>query len=471
MAPPSQGPGRPTLLVAGTAAAIAAAPAALLAALAAAELVPPDAAGVLALGFGAAGLLAGLVWYRELARLARALDRAEAGRPPDDLPRLPPLRRLAEAADRLATSIRARGREVDRLSRAAVRIVEGLPDPLIVLDDEVRPVTLNAAAREAFTPPGARAPDLGALLRHPALRAAVDRVVAGGASESVPVTLPVPVERELVARVTALDPKLPDGGRIMLVLSDRTRERRIEQMRADFIANANHELRTPLASLVGFIETLRGPAADDREAQTRFLAIMAEQASRMNRLIDDMLSLSRIEMSEHTPPRGSADLAALARRSAEALEPRLAARRMRIELQVADGVRPIVADADQIAQVMANLLDNAVKYGREGGRIAIRVAPAPARGARPEGVSIAISDDGQGIPRQHIPRLTERFYRVDAARSRAIGGTGLGLAIVKHILNRHRGSLEIESEEGKGSTFTVWLPAAEPEPAPELRPG
>jgi two-component system phosphate regulon sensor histidine kinase PhoR len=458
-----EGPGRPTLLVAGTAAAIAAAPAAILAALAASDAIPPAAAGWLALGVAAAALLAGLIWYRDLVRLSRALGRAEAGRPPDDLPRLPPLRRIAEAADRLARSIRARTQEIDALSRAAVRIVEGLPDPLLVLDRDGRPATWNGAARETFTPPGAAAPDLGALLRHPALRAAVDRVAAGGASESVSVTLPVPVERELLVQVIGLDPPLPDGGRILLVLSDRTRERRVEQMRADFIANANHELRTPLASLVGFIETLRGPAADDTEAQARFLGIMAEQARRMSRLIEDMLSLSRIEMSEHMPPRGTADIAALVRRTAEALEPRMTARRMRIELQVADGVRPILADPDQLAQVVANLLDNAVKYGREGGRIGIRLAATPPAGARPAGITLAVSDDGQGIPRQHIPRLTERFYRVDAARSRAVGGTGLGLAIVKHILNRHRGSLEIESEEGKGSTFTVWLPATEPE--------
>jgi two-component system phosphate regulon sensor histidine kinase PhoR len=454
--PPSQGPGRPTLLVAGTAAAIAAAPAAILAALAASDAIRPETAGWLALGLAVAGLLVGLVWYRDLERLSQALARAEAGQPPGDLPRLPPLRRVAEAADRLARSIRARAREVDSLSRAAVRIVEGLPDPLIVLDREGRPVTLNAAAREGFTPPGAAAADLGALLRHPALRAAVDRAAEGGASESVAVTLPVPVERELVVQVIGLDPPLPDGGRILLVLSDRTRERRIEQMRADFIANANHELRTPLASLIGFIETLRGPAADDREAQARFLGIMAEQAQRMSRLIEDMLSLSRIEMSEHTPPRGVADLAALVRRTAEALEPRIATRRMRIELDLADGVHPILADPDQIAQVIANLLDNAVKYGRDGGRIGVRLAPTPAAGSRPAGIALAVSDDGPGIPRQHIPRLTERFYR-------AIGGTGLGLAIVKHILNRHRGSLEIASEEGKGSTFTVWLPATAPE--------
>jgi two-component system phosphate regulon sensor histidine kinase PhoR len=457
------GPGRPVLLVGGIAAALAAAPVAVVGALAATGRIGWEAAVLVALIVAAIGLVAGVVLHRELVRLAHALDRAEAGRPPDDLPRLPPLRRLAEAAGRLAQSLRARAHEVDRLARGAGRIVESLPDPLIVLDAEARPTVLNAAAREIFTPPGGRAPDLGALLRHPALRAALDRVAADGTAESVAVTLPVPVERELIVHAIGLEPEPPDRGRIVLVLSDRTRERRIEQMRADFVANANHELRTPLASLIGFIETLRGPAAEDREAQARFLAIMAEQAQRMSRLIDDMLSLSRIEMTEHTPPKGSADLAVLARRSAEALEPRFAARRMRIELQIADGVRPIVADQDQIAQVLANLLDNAAKYGREGGRVVIRVAPAPPHGGRPPGITVAVSDDGPGIPRQHIPRLTERFYRVDAARSRAIGGTGLGLAIVKHILNRHRGSLEIASEEGKGATFTVWLPAAEPE--------
>ncbi|MCS6781438.1 MAG: ATP-binding protein, partial [Geminicoccaceae bacterium] len=184
-----------------------------------------------------------------------------------------------------------------------------------------------------------------------------------------------------------------------------------------------------------------------------------QEAARMSRLIDDMLSLSRIEMMEHTAPKGVADLPALVRRTIEALEPRIAARRMRVELAVDPAVRPIVGDPDQLAQVATNLLDNAVKYGREGGSIRVRVFATAAEGGRPAGVAIAVTDDGLGIPRQHIPRLTERFYRVDAARSRAIGGTGLGLAIVKHVLNRHRGVLEIESEEGKGSTFTAWLPA------------
>jgi len=315
--------------------------------------------------------------------------------------------------------------------------------------------------------------DRAALLRNPGLRGALERALAGHGTQTAEVTLPVPVERELLATVILLDPPLPDGGRLVLVLSDRTRERRLEQMRADFVANASHELRTPLASLIGFIETLRGPAAEDREAQARFLPIMADQAARMGRLIEDLLSLSRIELMEHTPPTAEVDLAVLARRSAEALAPRLAARRMRLELSIEPGLPTVTGDADQLAQVLANLLDNAVKYGREGGRIELtlrRDGPDGQKGRRRAGVAVSVTDDGPGIPRLHLPRLTERFYRVDAARSRAVGGTGLGLAIVKHIVSRHRGLLEIESEEGKGSTFTVWLPAAQGaatlEPAP-----
>jgi len=463
-------PASPPLLVAGTAAAIAAVPAALLAGLAAFEVVSEETAAALAAAFALAGTIAGIVVYRDLSRLVLALKRAEAGEPFETLPALPPLRRIAEAARRLAESLRDRSTEVDRLAGAAQRIVEGLPDPLLLLDAEGRPVMLNGAARELFTPPAAEGPDLGALLRHPGLRAAVERAASGERMDAVSVTLPVPVERELLAKATVLEPPLRNGGRVLVTLSDRTRERKVEQMRADFIANANHELRTPLASLLGFIETLRGPAAEDREAQARFLAIMAEEASRMARLIDDMLSLSRIEMMEHTAPKGVADLPTLTRRAVEALEPRIAARRMRVELSVDPAVRPIVADPDQIAQVVTNLVDNAVKYGRDGGSIRIRILVTPPHGARPAGVAIAVADDGVGVARQHIPRLTERFYRVDTARSRAIGGTGLGLAIVKHVLNRHRGMLEIESEEGKGSTFTAWLPAVPAEAGPARTP-
>jgi two-component system phosphate regulon sensor histidine kinase PhoR len=269
------------------------------------------------------------------------------------------------------------------------------------------------------------------------------------------------VARELLATVVPMDPPLADGGRVVVVLSDRSRERAVERMRADFAANASHELRTPLASLMGFIDTLRGPAADDPPAQQRFLGIMAEQAARMNRLIDDLLSLSRIELVEHQAPAERVDLAELLRGLAAGFEPRLAAHRVTLDLVVAAGLPPVLGDADQLAQVAQNLLDNAVKYGRECG--AVRLAAEPAAGPRwpaRSGVVVTVGDQGHGIPREHLPRLTERFYRVDTGRSCAVGGTGLGLAIVKHIVNRHRGQLAIDSEEGVGTTVSVWLPTA-----------
>jgi two-component system phosphate regulon sensor histidine kinase PhoR len=255
----------------------------------------------------------------------------------------------------------------------------------------------------------------------------------------------------------------------VLLLSDRTRERAVERMRADFVANASHELRTPLASLIGFIETLRGPAKDDAEARSRFLGIMAEQSERMRRLIDDLLGLSRIEITEHEPPKGRVDLGLLAQAEAEAMAPILAARRVSLDVALEPGAVAAPADGEQLGQVIRNLLENAVRYGPDGGTVRLGVARAAASGvdaagprwpARP-GVVLSVADDGPGIARHHIPRLTERFYRVDRGRSRHAGGTGLGLAIVKHIVNRHRGQLVIESEEGVGSVFRVWLPAEE----------
>jgi two-component system phosphate regulon sensor histidine kinase PhoR len=455
------------------AASVSAVPAALLALLAAIDVLKPWPAAATALLVSLSAIVFGLLWHRDLLRLAAALQAAEAGAAPGPRPLFPPLRRVAEAAGRLAMTLRLRGAEAAANAAAAVRIVERLPDPLAVLGADARPLALNPAARALLGEEGA---DLAALLRNPALRGAVDRALAGAGAQTAEVTLPVPVERELLATAILLDPPLADGGRLLLVLSDRTRERRLEQMRADFVANASHELRTPLTSLIGFIDTLIGPAADDREAQRRFLPIMAEQAGRMGRLIEDLLSLSRIELTEHTPPTGELDLAVLARRGAEALAPRLAARRISLDIAVEEGMPHVVGDADQLSQVLANLLDNAVKYGREGGTIRLslrRDGPGGEKARRRAGVALSVTDDGAGIPRMHLPRLTERFYRVDAARSRAVGGTGLGLAIVKHIVNRHRGLLEIESEEGRGSSFSVWLPAAAeapPQPPPQAPP-
>jgi len=366
-------------------------------------------------------------------------------------------RRLSREVDRQTRLAAQQAAELERLRRADAAIVERLPDPLIVLDAEQRVRRANAASRAAF---GA---DANAVLRHPGLRGAIDLAFATGEAQSAELSRPVPVPREVLATVVPLDPPLADGGCAIVVLSDRTRERAVERTRSDFVANASHELRTPLASLIGFIDTLRGPAADDPPAQQRFLGIMSEQAGRMNRLIDDLLSLSRIELTEHQPPAGLVDLAALLARLVAGFEPRLAVEAVTLETRLAPGLPAVAGDADQLAQVVHNLLDNAVKYGGEGKLVRLELAPAPdgTRWPARAGVVLSVADHGPGIPREHLPRLTERFYRVDKGRSRAVGGTGLGLAIVRHIVNRHRGQLLIESEEGAGTMVSVWLPVAE----------
>lgn len=361
---------------------------------------------------------------------------------------------LGREIGHLSRRVAPRAALLEQLRRADALILERLPDPLIVLAGDRAVLRSNAAARSAY------GDDMAAVLRNPDLRSAIDRTFASGTVQTAELTLPVPVERDVHAEVVPMDPPLADGGRVIVVLSDRTRERMVERMRADFVANVSHELRTPLTSLIGFIDTLRGPAADDPPAQHRFLGIMAEQGARMNRLIDDLLSLSRIELTEHRPPAEMVDLEASIARLVAGFEPRLTQQNTSLDMRFADALPPVPGDADQIVQVMQNLLDNAIKYGREGGTIGLTVDTVPAGGRWPAraGVVIAVSDQGPGIPRDHIPRLTERFYRVDKGRSRAVGGTGLGLAIVKHIVNRHRGHLSIESEVGVGTTVSVWLP-------------
>jgi two-component system phosphate regulon sensor histidine kinase PhoR len=253
--------------------------------------------------------------------------------------------------------------------------------------------------------------------------------------------------------------------------------KRADQMRVDFVANASHELRTPLSTLIGFIETLGGPARNDPEARDRFLAIMLEQAQRMARLVADLLSLSRIELNELTQPTGRVDLGRLLGSVADALEMKAAERGMRIVVAAASDLPQVVGDPDELAQVFQNLIDNAIKYSRPNTAVRVTAIPvepdstrAPRRLAR-DAVAVAVADEGEGIAREHLPRLTERFYRVDSARSRLLGGTGLGLAIVKHIVNRHRGHLDIESTAGKGSTFTVYLRAVPQSPQPSRTPG
>jgi two-component system, OmpR family, phosphate regulon sensor histidine kinase PhoR len=270
----------------------------------------------------------------------------------------------------------------------------------------------------------------------------------------------VPIDRwfEVIVKPVRRDPKLRMPDLVLMTFHDLTPLRRVEEMRADFVANASHELRTPLAALSGFIETLQGSARDDAKARERFLPIMQEQARRMARLIDDLLSLSRIELNAHRRPDTPVDLVPIVRQVADGLQTLARDRGVTVHIDAANAMR-VPGDRDELVRVFENLVENALKYGAAGKRVDIGFS----EGESPEGeqeARISVRDYGPGIAPEHVPRLTERFYRVDVRESRAQGGTGLGLALVKHILNRHHGRLLIESMPGAGATFTIYLPLA-----------
>ncbi len=404
-----------------------------------------------------------LAGYIEALKSAGTND-APLPRPPQGAsPVLAP--ELDESLVDTARERQRRRRELEAAIAGNESILSNLPDPLIMLDRNRRIVRANPATEDLFGT-GLMGRDLVGVLRNPALLAAADAAVGQGENRIVEFSLHGDIERHFSARLVPLRTPALDGTVAILSLHDLTGIRRAERMRADFVANASHELRTPLSSLIGFIETLSGPARDDSEAQHRFLGIMHEQALRMARLVDDLLSLSRIEMQEHTPPTVAADLPDVLESVVRALELKARARAVEVRLDVADAPS-VVGESDELAQVFQNLLDNAIKYGRRGGQVRVVARlpdvhqdPAARRMGRPA-VAVSVIDDGEGISREHLPRLTERFYRVDTARSRELGGTGLGLAIVKHIVNRHRGQLTIDSEAGRGTTFTVYLPRVE----------
>ncbi|OYU39025.1 MAG: two-component sensor histidine kinase [Pseudorhodobacter sp. PARRP1] len=330
-------------------------------------------------------------------------------------------------------------------------ILGGLPFPVILIASDERIVQASAAAVAMFG---------GALLdrhhalsfRQPEFLRAIARALQQGESGRVRLTL-AGAGQDTIYDVTVSP--LPQGA--LCAFEDRSAWEQMDQMRRDFVANVSHELRTPLTALLGFIETLRGPARNDAPARDRFLAIMASEAERMNRLVRDLLHLSRVEAEERVLPGDDVDIAALLRSVAVSLRPVAETAGVAIRVDGADQALIIRADHDQMTQVLTNLVENAVKYGSPAGA-EVRVALAQEKGPRGAQLRISVSDQGEGIDPFHIPRLTERFYRVDGHRSREKGGTGLGLAIVKHIVNRHRGRLIIESQKGRGSRFSVLLP-------------
>jgi two-component system phosphate regulon sensor histidine kinase PhoR len=364
-------------------------------------------------------------------------------------------------------------------------LVDALPDPILVVsatepDDLTsrRYVFANRAARALLRIERGEGLLVNAI-RDPDVLEAADRALfadrdaecvheAGGAQT-----------RTLRLYARPLPPAL-DGRRMaVLMFRDETEMRQVERTRADFLANASHELRTPLASLSGFIETLRGHAKDDAVARDRFLSIMQAQAGRMSRLVDDLMSLSRIELGEHIAPADQVDLAACVVDVLDAFTPIAERRGVRLKIKLPrKGAAKAPGDRDQILQVIQNLVDNAVKYSPDGGvvEVALQAGLSPEAASAPYRpgaarlsllapdvlaqayAALRVSDRGPGIPREHLPRLTERFYRVEGQKSGERAGSGLGLAIVKHIVNRHRGGLTVESAVGEGTTFTVYLP-------------
>jgi two-component system phosphate regulon sensor histidine kinase PhoR len=339
-------------------------------------------------------------------------------------------------------------------------VIAGLPDPVVALDRAGRVVAFNAPASQVA--PTLRRGEFGLIVfRMPEVADAIRRATESGQWQRVEFSDRVPADRwfEVVLMPVSLERSLPTNRPdvVLMTFHDLTPLRRVEEMRADFVANASHELRTPLAALSGFIDTLQGPARDDAPARERFLLIMQAQATRMARLIDDLLSLSRIELNAHLRPETPVEVVPIVRQVADGLE--TLARDRKVKVLIHAPAEPLIVpgDRDELIRVFENLVENALKYGASGKRIEIDFI----RGETPDGApeaQVSVRDHGPGIAPEHLPRLTERFYRVDVADSRAQGGTGLGLALAKHILNRHRGRLSIASAMGQGATFTVHLP-------------
>lgn len=391
-----------------------------------------------------------------------------------------PVQRVIEA------ELTARESELASL-RLARGVAQAMPEPLFIIDQEGVVELANPAAEEFVGGAQPEGRHFAAVLRAPAVFEAVEKVIRLQEPQTVEFVMSGGVERSCRAFVATLDRE--ESPRALVYIRDLTLERRLEQMRADFIASASHELRTPLASVIGFIETLRGPARGDDEARERFLSIMQQQAERMQRLVADLMSLSRIELNEHVPPTDTIDLKDIANDVIEVNGPILERTGAIIDLECDEAGVPyqMQGERDEIIQAIQNLIDNAVKYGGEPALVKVRIGrglapqlstegamwhragdtPNQVAARRQVGVDellyVQVRDFGPGVERGDLPRLTERFYRVNIERSRKTGGTGLGLAIVKHIVNRHKGGLQIESRIAAGTAFTMYF-RARPKP-------
>jgi len=336
--------------------------------------------------------------------------------------------------------------------RPDAALLDRLPLAFLLLDARAQVAFCSAQARMLLVRE-ATGLHLSAVFRAPGVLAAVERALSEGSDETVEFTAQRPRKRVLRATVRAL----PEGSaeRLVLALQDVSQVHRLDAMRMDFVANASHELRTPLASIGGMVETLQGPARDDTANRDRFLGIIARETARMSRLVDDLLSLSRIELQANVAPTAREDLRPLVAEAVSAMAPLAAENGNDLRVDLGDDPLIVRGDRDELLQVFHNLLSNAIRYGGADRPVDIE------RVSQAEGwIAVAVRDRGEGIEPTLVPRLTERFFRVNKRESAARGGTGLGLAIVKHILTRHRGELRIDSTVGEGSSFVVRLPPA-----------
>lgn len=346
-------------------------------------------------------------------------------------------------------------------SSSVTSVLAGLSAGVILVDEGRKIVFANPAAQERFGVELA-GQDLVRAVRHPDCLQALEAVLERGGSAEATIVLQTPQRVTLQVSVAGVEPDETSGARAAICFEDISHVVAAEHMRSDFVANVSHELRSPLTSLSGFVETLKGAAKDDEAARARFLDLMEGEAQRMNRLIGDLLSLSRVEANERVRPMDRIDVVAVLRRVIKVLEGQADTAEGSIRLDVHGELRPVPGDEDQLMQVFRNLIENGLKYGAAGGVVTVSAALLQGAAGHDGAVlSVSVRDEGEGIAAHHIPRLTERFYRVDPGRSRDKGGTGLGLAIVKHIVHRHRGRLQIRSEPGSGSTFIVQLPVAD----------
>lgn len=374
--------------------------------------------------------------------------------------------KLSEALTRLNRSWDRKKQQMENIIIEREILVDTIPDILVMLDGENRVIRTNRAARAIFGQNLAKKP-LREVIPTESLLGAVYSVVEDMKGREIEFHVEEPAPRDFRAIIERFPVPSAGGISTVITMTDITELKRGEQMRADFVANASHEIRTPLASIIGFIETLQGPAKDDADAREQFLQLMADQAQRMSRLVQDLLTLSKVEVDASRQPMDKVNLVKVIRKEIQHFDWAARQKKMLIRLDMKENLPLVKGDEGELAQVVHNLVGNAIKYGtpETDVTVSLRLSSSIPNVSNfrsyDRALCLSVRDKGEGIPKEHIPRLTERFYRVDTARTRKVGGTGLGLAIVKHIVHRHRGVMMIDSVVGKGSVFSVYLPATE----------